>query len=179
MVTEIHSGCGHLASARAPDRNNDPQAVHESDQVTEKPQEGEQRHAEQDWPLRNRHNDRGADHERCRHDANGCPIHGAMEAIAETIEALEVEIDPQATVPSVFDQSCEVARHRRDEAKVVAERHLRAPRRLYRLIALTHGAVEKRLNAFDQTEFRVVLTAQPLEADERFEEESEVDRQLD
>src|SRR4026209_1624565 len=87
-----------LVSAGAPDRNNDPHAVHESDQVTEKPQQGEQRHAEQGWALRHRHNDGGADHERCRHDADGCPIHRAVEATTEAIEALEVEIDPQATV---------------------------------------------------------------------------------
>ena len=31
----------------APDRNDDPEAVHESDQVTEQPEIGEQRHAEQ------------------------------------------------------------------------------------------------------------------------------------
>ena len=48
-----------------------------------------------------------------------------------------------------------------------------------RLVALTHGAVEKRLNAFDQLELWVGLTAEPLEADERLEQESEVDRQHD
>jgi hypothetical protein len=90
-------------SAGAPDRNNDPQAVHESDQVTEKPKEGEHRHAEQGWPFRHRHNDGGADYERCRHDADCCPIDRAIEAIAEAIEALEIEIDPEPTVPRVFD----------------------------------------------------------------------------
>src|SRR4026207_1976957 len=64
LMTEIHSGCRQflsvkvsgvppprpcrkrellltsLVSAGAPDRNNDPHAVHESDQGTEKPQQG-------------------------------------------------------------------------------------------------------------------------------------------
>lgn len=164
---------------RAPDRKDDPEAVHESDQVTEQPEKGEQRHAEQGRPFRHRHHDGGADHERCRHDADGRPIDRIVEAIAEAVEALEVEIDPHSAVPRVFDQSREVARHRRDQAKEVAERHLGAPRRFRRLIALTHGAIEKRLNAFDQTELWVVLAAKPLEADERLEQEREVDRQHD
>ena len=54
-----------------------------------------------------------------------------------------------------------------------------APCNLHRLVAITHGAVEKRLNAFDQTELWVVLAAEPLEADECLEQESEVDRQHD
>jgi hypothetical protein len=34
-----------------------------------------------------------------------------VKAIAEAVEALEVEIDPHATVPGVFDQPREIARH--------------------------------------------------------------------
>src|SRR5215469_6678329 len=99
--------------------------------------------------------------------------------MAETVETLEVEIDPHATVPRLFDQPCEVARHRRDQAEEVAERDLGAPHRLHRLVALAHGTVEKRSDAFDQTELWIVLAAEPLEADERLKQQGEVGRQYD
>ena len=51
------------------------------------------------------------DHERCRHDADGCAINSTVEAKAEAVEALEVKIDPYAAVPCVFDQPREIARH--------------------------------------------------------------------
>ncbi len=38
-------------------------------------------------------------------------IHRTVEAMAEAVEALEVEIDPYAAVPRVFDQPRKVARH--------------------------------------------------------------------
>ena len=41
----------------------------------------------------------------------GRPIDRAVEAIAEAVEALEIEIDPHAAVPRVLDQPREVARH--------------------------------------------------------------------
>jgi hypothetical protein len=104
---------GLLTSAPtgAPDRKDDPEAVHESDQVTEQPEKGEHRHAEQGRPFRHRHHDGGTDHERRRHDADGGPIDCTVEAMAKAVETFEVEIDPQAAVPRVFDQPREVARH--------------------------------------------------------------------
>jgi hypothetical protein len=99
------------APTGAPDRKDDPEAVYESDQVTEQPEKGKQRHPEHGRPFRHRHHDGGADHERCRHDADGRPIDRTVEAMAETVEALEVEIDSHAAVPRVFDQPREVARH--------------------------------------------------------------------
>src|SRR5262245_19845493 len=82
-------------------------------------------------------------------------------------------------MPGVLNQSREIARHRCDEAKQVAERLLGAPRCLHRLIALSHGAVDEWLDALDQTELRVVLVPEPLEGDERLEQEREVARQND
>ena len=99
------------APTGAPDRKDDPEAVHESDQVTEQPEKGEQRHAEQRRPFRHRHHDRGADHERCRHNADGRPMDRTVEAMAEAVEALEVDMERHAAVPRVFDQPREVARH--------------------------------------------------------------------
>ena len=94
-----------------------------------------------------------------------------LTRVAEAVETLEVEIDPHAAVPGVFDQPREIARHRCDEAIQFAERLLGAPRCLHRLIALSHGAVDERLDALDQTELGVVLAPEPLESDERLEQE--------
>ena len=78
----------------APDRKNDPEAVHERDQIASQPAVSEQRPPEQSWPSRYRHHDRRADHERRRHDADGRAIDRTVEAITEGVEALEIEVDP-------------------------------------------------------------------------------------
>src|ERR1700737_2202957 len=69
--------------------------------------------------------------------------------------------------------------HRGDQPQEVVERCLAPAQRVNRLIALRHGAVEKRLHPVDQTELRIVLAAESLKGDERLEEEGEIRRQHD
>ena len=88
-------------------------------------------------------------------------------------------LTPHAAVPGVLDQPREIARHRCGKAIQFAERLLGAPHCLHRLIALSRGAVDERLDALDQTELRIVLAPEPLEGNERLEQERKVARQHD
>ena len=79
-------------------------------------------------------------------------FHRAVEPMAEAVEALEVEIDRR--------RPCRASLTNRARSRGIdvirPKKSLSvwgAPRRLRRLVALTHGAIEKWLSAFDQTEF--------------------------
>src|SRR5262249_20163676 len=99
------------APAGAPDGEDYPEAVHERDQVTKQSKEGEQRYAEQRRSLCHGHHNGIADHKRRGHDADSRPIDCTVQAMAETVEAFEVEIDAQPTVSRVLNQPRQVTRH--------------------------------------------------------------------
>jgi hypothetical protein len=64
----------------APDRKDNPEAVHECNQVADRSAVSEQRYAKDGRPSRYRPDDRRPDHKRCRHDADGCTVNRRKSA---------------------------------------------------------------------------------------------------
>ena len=99
-----------LSSSGAPDGKDNPETVHESNQIADKPAVREQRYAKEGRSSRYRHDDRRSDHKRRRHDADGCTVNRIVQAIPESVEALEVEVDSDAAVARVLDQPGKITR---------------------------------------------------------------------
>src|SRR4029077_2002354 len=98
-----------LSSSGAPNRKDNPEAVHECNEIADKPAVREQRYAKEGRPSRYRHDDRRSDHKRRRHDADGCAVCRIVQAFPEGVEALEVEVDPDAAMARVLDQPGKIA----------------------------------------------------------------------
>ena len=70
----------------------------------------------------------------------------------------------------VLDEPREITRHRGEKVDEIAKSGLATSQDLGGLVALAHRAVDERLDAVKQAKLRIVLTAKPLEADERLEQ---------
>src|SRR6516164_1475011 len=99
-----------------------------------------------------------------------------MDAGTETIEALKIKFHPHSAMARVLDEPGKVTRQRSDQPQELANCRLTPSQCFHRLITLCHCAIEKWLNAVDQTELRIILATKSFECNERFEQESQIRR---
>jgi hypothetical protein len=92
----------------------------------------------------------------------------------EAIGSLEIEVGPHAATTCIFDQAGEVTRHSGEKTKGVRQSRLAATQRHDGLIPLRKSAVEEWPDTVDEPELGVILTAEPLKADQRLEHQREV-----
>src|SRR5262249_51678009 len=116
----------------SPDRKDNPEAAHECNQIADM----RQRYAKDDRPSLYRPDDRRPNHKRCRYDADGCKGDRIVHAVAEGVEPLEVEVDPNAAMARVLDQPAKITGKGSDEPQEVVQRSPAATPRVRRLIAL-------------------------------------------
>ena len=86
-------------------------------------------------------------------------------------KSLKVQVHSHAAVAGVLDEPRKITRHRGEKVDEIAKSGLATSQDLGGLVALAHCAVDERLDAVKQAKLRIVLTAKPLEADERLEQQ--------
>src|SRR5690349_2546819 len=170
---------GSMLFSRAPDPEDDPDAVAERDQIAAEAEHRVQGHVEDRRSALHGHDDGRSDDDRSREYAHGGAVERAVQTCAEVVETLEIEIDTRFAASRVAQQPREIARHAPENLEEVADGIAAACDERFRLIALQARTAQERHQVIDDLEVGIVLAAESLHRDDGLEHEREVGRDRD
>ncbi len=145
----------------APDRQNDPDAVEKCQQEAEQAEQGQ---AEQGGAALHCHDDGGANYQRSSQNSHGQAVGTVVDLLAEMIQALQVEIDPEFTTADFPDQAPNIFRQAGHQVIELVDILPAALPQGSRSKSFANHPGNERLQAADQVKFRVQLAAQALPA---------------
>src|SRR5690606_33892451 len=117
-VIPAYAGVASTATAAAPDGEDEPGA---RDRRADEPEQAEYRQPQERRAAPHRQHDGRTHDQRCQHHADGQPVGGVLDLLAEALQVVDVDVQLEAAGTRRTQQALEVARESRQQLPGVDE----------------------------------------------------------